>query len=58
MQRSRHVRGFRQFLNVANRSLFESASMLFVFETMQLWLTGNVDHFFSECDELNRYLQG
>src|SRR5260370_16231704 len=34
---STHAQEFRQFLNIARRSLFEDASMLMVFETLGLF---------------------
>lgn len=51
---SGHMKEFRQFLNVAHRSLFENASMLLVFEAMGLWPQGNIDNLLSECDEISR----
>ena len=35
---STHPQEFKQFLNIAGRSLFEDASMLMVFETLGLFL--------------------
>jgi four helix bundle protein len=51
---SGHIKEFRQFLNIAHRSLFENASMLLVFEAMGLWKPGRVDGLLSECAELSR----
>lgn len=51
---SSHTQEFKQFLNIANRSLFEDASMLLVFERLKLLETAEVDKLLSGCDELSR----
>jgi len=51
---SLHTAEFRQFLNVARRSLFEDASMLLVFETMNLLDSDAVSQLLSDCDTLSR----
>src|SRR5439155_20184066 len=53
---SLHVKEFRQFLNVARRSLFEDASMLLVFESMALVLASEVDELLTDCDHLSRMI--
>lgn len=52
------IKEFKQFLNIAHRSLFENASMLLVFEAMGLWGVGKVDHLLGECDEISRMVTG
>jgi four helix bundle protein len=47
---------FRQFLNVARRSLFEDASMLLVFEAMDVFEGDDVDELLAECDVLSRQI--
>jgi len=49
-----HAGEFKQFLNIARRSLFEDASMLLVFERLLLLQTGEVDPALALCDELSR----
>jgi len=51
---SAHATEFRQFLNIARRSLFEDASMLLVFEVLDLVSTEEADELLSECDLLSR----
>jgi four helix bundle protein len=51
---STHKQEFIQFLNIARRSLFEDASMLLVFEKMQLLDSPNVDELLTDCDVLSR----
>jgi four helix bundle protein len=53
---SLHVAEFRQFLNIARRSLFENASMLLVFEAMGLWNAGDIDGLLDNCDKLSRMI--
>lgn len=53
---SLHVAEFRQFLNIARRSLFENASMLLVFEAMELWEKGQIDQLLDDCDKLSRMI--
>jgi four helix bundle protein len=51
---STHANEFRQFLNIARRSVFEDASMLLVFEDLKL-VTGNeIDELLEDCDKLSR----
>ena len=40
---SLHVQEFRQFLNITRRSLFEDASMLMVFEALELFASSEID---------------
>jgi four helix bundle protein len=49
-----HPAEFKQFLNIARRSLFEDASMLFVFEKMGLVEAAGADPLLSHCDTLSR----
>jgi len=51
---SLHPKEFRQFLNIARRSIFENASMLLVFEAMELLGIEQVDELLWLCDELSR----
>jgi four helix bundle protein len=51
---SLHSREFGQFLNIARRSLFEDASMLMVFERLQLLASPEVDQLLAACDVLSR----
>ena len=45
---------FKQFLNVARRSLFEDVSMLLVFEKLGFLDGTSVDELLARCDELSR----
>ena len=51
---STHVQEFRQFLNIARRSLFEDASMLMVFEALGLFSSPEIDELLTDCDVLSR----
>ena len=51
---STHAQEFKQFLNIARRSLFEDASMLMVFETLGLFDHSEIDGLLSDCDVLSR----
>lgn len=51
---STHVQEFKQFLNIARRSLFEDASMLMVFENLGLLNPTDVDGLLMDCDVLSR----
>ena len=51
---SQHPQEFKQFLNIARRSLFEDASMLLVFEKLGLIEPGTVTELLSACDLLSR----
>ena len=51
---STHAKEFKQFLNIARRSLFEDASMLLVFETLGLVSSSEVDRLLTACDLLSR----
>jgi four helix bundle protein len=53
---SAHVQEFRQFINIARRSLFEDASMVLVFEALELMTSEEVDSLLSDCDLLSRKL--
>jgi four helix bundle protein len=47
---------FIQFLNIAQRSLFEDASMLLVFERLELLQSAEVDELFWDCDATSRQI--
>jgi four helix bundle protein len=49
-----HTQEFKQFLNIARRSLFEDASMLLVFESLGLFSQSDVDELLADCDVLSR----
>jgi four helix bundle protein len=49
-----HDKEFRQFLNIARRSVFEDASMVLVFETLLLIEKQDVDELLNRCEELSR----
>ncbi len=49
-----HSTEFKQFLNIARRSLFEDASMLLVFEKLGLVAAVDVDELLADCDILSR----
>ena len=49
-----HPREFRRFLNIARRSVFENASMLLVFEAMELISGDEASELLWRCDELSR----
>jgi S23 ribosomal protein. len=51
---STHAQEFKQFLNIARRSLFEDASMLMVFESLGLFDPSEIDGLLSDCDMLSR----
>jgi four helix bundle protein len=51
---STHAQEFKQFLNIARRSLFEDASMLMVFESLGLFNSAEIDGLLSDCDLLSR----
>lgn len=51
---STHAQEFRQFLNIARRSLFEDASMLMVFESLGLFEPSAIDGLLADCDMLSR----
>ena len=51
---SLHTKEFKNFLNIARRSLFEDASMLLVFEKMNLIETALVDELLIDADILSR----
>ena len=51
---SSHNQEFRQFLNIARRSLFEDASMLLVFEDLGLFASSEIDGLLTDCDLLSR----
>jgi four helix bundle protein len=53
---SAHPAEFKQFLNVARRSLFENASMLLVFEAMRFWASGEIDPLLGDYDRLSRMI--
>lgn len=53
---SPHPGEFKQFLNIARRSLTENASMLLVFEAMGLWEEGQIDGLLCDCDQLSRMI--
>src|SRR5205807_7460112 len=49
-----HKQEFIQFLNIARRSLFEDASMLLVFERLDLLDETEIDQSLWDCDTLSR----
>lgn len=49
-----HDGEFKQFLNIARRSLFEDASMLLVFEKMELLKPDEIDELLARCGVLGR----
>lgn len=49
-----HTPEFRQFLNIARRSLFEDASMLLVFHKLKVLTVADVDGLLEDCDKLSR----
>ena len=51
---STHTQEFKQFLNIARRSLFEDASMLMVFESLGLFNSLEIDGLLIDCDLLSR----
>src|SRR5881409_2334945 len=51
---STHAQEFKQFLNIARRSLFEDASMLMVFERLELLKGAETDQLLWDCDTLSR----
>jgi len=51
---STHAQEFKQFLNIARRSLFEDASMLMVFESLALFDSAEIDGLLTDCDLLSR----
>lgn len=51
---STHKTEFKQFLNIARRSLFEDASMVLVFEKLELLRTSEADELLEACDKLSR----
>ena len=51
---STHKQEFIQFLNIARRSLFEDASMLLVFERLELLKEIEIDQLLWDCDTLSR----
>lgn len=53
---SPHSAEFKQFLNIARRSLFENASMLLVFESMNLVTATEIAELLGDCDKLSRMI--
>jgi four helix bundle protein len=49
-----HTTEFKQFLNIARRSLFEDASMILVFEKLDLLSKAEADELLEACDKLSR----
>lgn len=47
---SNHSQEFKQFLNIARRSLFEDTSMLMVFESLGLVDSSEIDALLTDCD--------
>jgi len=45
-----------QFLNIARRSVFENASMLLVFEAMELFSSPELDALLCDYDRLSRMI--
>jgi four helix bundle protein len=53
---SLHAGEFKQFLNIARRSVFENASMLLVFEAMKLLTADEIGDLLAGCDTLSRMI--
>ncbi len=53
---SPHAAEFKQFLNIARRSLFENASMLLTFEKMGILDAETVTRLLVDCDTLSRQI--
>ncbi len=53
---SLHSAEFKQFLNISRRSTFENASMLLVFESMQLLSRDEINPLLEDCDKLSRMI--
>jgi four helix bundle protein len=53
---SLHAGEFRQFLNIARRSTFENASMLLVFEAMNVVARDEIVSLLDDCDRLSRMI--
>lgn len=53
---SLHAGEFKQFLNIARRSTFENASMMFVFEAMTVLSEDEVASLLQDCDRLSRMI--
>ena len=51
-----HAAEFKQFLNIARRSLFENASMLLVFEPMGIVTSDETAPLLEDCDQLSRMI--
>jgi four helix bundle protein len=51
---STHSQEFKQYLNIARRSLFEDTSMLMVFESLGLFSRAEIDEILGDCDILSR----
>src|SRR6267378_2490230 len=51
---STHSQEFKQFLNIARRSLFEDASIVMVFESLGLFASAEIDDLLTDCDMLSR----
>jgi four helix bundle protein len=49
-----HTQEFKQYLNIARRSLFEDSSMLLVFESLELLSPENAKVLLVDCDILSR----
>jgi four helix bundle protein len=49
-----HVPEFKQFLNIARRSATEDASMILVFEGLELLVKKEADELLEACDLLSR----
>ena len=49
-----HTAEFRQFLNIARRSVTEDASMVLVFEALGLLAAKEADELLEDCDQLSR----
>gem|GEM_PF-290703 len=53
---SPHAAEFKQFLNIARRSLFENASMLLTFERMGIFDSQTITPLLGDCDTLSRMI--
>ncbi|GJM30646.1 MAG: four helix bundle protein [Cyclobacteriaceae bacterium] len=52
------IRDFGRFLNIAHRSAFEVANMLFILNKRKLITNKQMQHELEEIDEISRMIQG
>ncbi len=53
---SLHPSEFKQFLNIARRSVFENASMLLVFEAMEICSADDISQLLQDYDRLSQMI--